>query len=700
SLLPLIKKGIPVSLNKFDKGINLTGVPLTTPSPERVKRGNEAIISYFEELDRQGTETLFEAKMLLIGEGGAGKTTLVRKLMDLKSPMPEEAESTRGIDIHQKIFPAKDHGKVFTMHMWDFGGQEIYHATHQFFLTKRSLYILVIDNRKEENYDYWLQVQKLYGENSPLIVVQNEKGGRTKELPLNEMRELFPNIRIKTFAFDFRLEKESDKATLKSLNTFIEETIQTLPHIGQKLPRQWAEIRKAIVTLAKDQPLISREQYYSLCAEHGIPEEERALNLSEDLHDFGAFLHFQDDVLLAQTLFLQNGWVTNGVYALIDGLNNRENEAKWLFDEHAASRIWGDDSNSNYKNKVAELIALVEKFELCYEVSKKQYLIPQLLPGTRPMQVVDQLFKRTRSLQLRYQYGFMPKGLLSRLMVRLHRFIKTQDAIWNNGMLLYHPTYQSWAEIVETYGEREIRIWVKGGSVREFATLITDEINLLNETYGKTLAVKRFLPCVCHICRKSESPYFYDRSALELRRERGKATIECPNSYEDVNVQQIIEHVFVTPKSENPLKVFISYSKSDEIHKKALLTHLEPLQRNEHLITWDDTRILPGEDWNARIRQEISSADIVLALLSPDALATDYIWGHEIEKAVEQSASGKSTVIPVIVRPCDWGSSPLGRLSGLPRKAKPITSFVNTDEAWQEVIEGIREVVKQIKAWR
>lgn len=695
-LLPLIKTGIPVSLNRFDGGLNLSGLPLIEPPPEIVQQGNAAIITYFEALEKQGADALFEAKMLIIGEGGAGKTSLLRKLIDPEIPLPKETESTPGIDIHQMVFPVPEQGKDFTMHVWDFGGQEIYHATHQFFLTRRSLYILVIDNRKEENYDYWLQVQKLYSENSPLVIVQNEKGGRKKELPLNEMRERFPNIQIETFAFDFKLEKQSDKESLKALETFIKKIIQTLPHIGEMIPHQWANIRKSLKALAQNKDFISREQYLDLCAEHGILEEASALFLSGYLHALGVFLHFQDDVLLAQTLFLQNDWVTGGVYALIDGLGMREGEGRWLFDEHTVSQIW---RSPKYKNKVAELVALIEKFELCYEVSKKHYLMPQLLPGTRPVEAVEQLFKRRRSLQLRYRYSFMPKGLLSRLMVRLHRFIKTQDATWNSGMVLYHPTYKSWAEIVETYGEREIRIWVKGGAVREFATLLTDEINLLHSWYAE-MSVHLLLPCICSVCMKNDSPHLYRYDALLLRRERGKATIECPISYEDVNVKQVIEKVFVTPKPENPLKVFISYSKADEAYKKELLTHLKPLQRQEHLITWDDERILPGEDWNARIRQEFSSADIVLVLLSSDALATDYIWDFEIKQAVEQSASGKSAVVPIIVRSCDWISSPLGRLSGLPRKAKPITAYADADEAWQEVITGIREVIEHIKAWR
>jgi len=671
--------------------------------PEVVKRGSEAVLGFLKELQAQGTEQLLEAKMLIIGEGGSGKTTLYRKLAG-NSEMPKEKDTTRGIDIHLYPFRAETFGRDFILHIWDFGGQEIYHATHQFFLTKRSLYILLTDNRREEKLDYWLQAQKLYGDKSPLIVVQNEKDGRKKELPLNEMRDNFPNLRPETYSLDLKLEKDADKERFKTLKTRIESEIMAQPHVGDTLPRQWLAIRQAVKDLANQRSYISQSEYFQLCAGHGLPEEERALRLSEYLHDLGVFLHFQDDVLLAQTLFLDNSWVTDAVFALIDALNNESVTnplPKWQFNEQVARQIWcAEKFGSKYKEKIAELIALIEKFELCYKTAPKTYLVPQLLPGTRPEEEAAKVFRREGAMQIHFKYGFMPKGLLSRLMVRMHRYISNQKLIWNSGMILHHPTYQTDAEIVETYLDRDLLVWVKGGRRKEFATTIIDEINLLNATYGKNLVVTTLLPCICATCRNSDQPHFYDYTKLRERKERGKPTIECAVSYDDVNVQRIIENVFVVPKAEGALRVFISYSKADEAHKNTLLTYLKPLMRQEDLIHWDDSQLMPGEEWDARIRQEITAADIVLVLLSADALATDYIWDYEIKQAVEQSKSGRSAVIPIILRPCDWPSSPLARLSALPRKGAPVASFSHDAEAWQQVTEGLREVVQRIKGWR
>ena len=114
--------------------------------------------------------------------------------------LPAEEETTRGIDIHCHEFPISD-GRVFRLNTWDFGGQQIYHATHQFFLTKRSLYVLVDDTRSDhrsihdEGFKFWLEVVETLSESSPLLIFQNEKGGRSKQIDEAGIKGRFPNVR-------------------------------------------------------------------------------------------------------------------------------------------------------------------------------------------------------------------------------------------------------------------------------------------------------------------------------------------------------------------------------------------------------------------------------------------------------------------------------------------------------------------------
>jgi internalin A len=121
------------------------------------KRKPETILDFIRQQQEEGIDYIYEAKLLIIGEGGAGKTSLANKLIDSNYNLKIEAsdnpeKSTEGIDVLRFDFPHSS-GNDFRINIWDFGGQEIYHATHQFFLTKRSLYLLVADTR-QDNTDF------------------------------------------------------------------------------------------------------------------------------------------------------------------------------------------------------------------------------------------------------------------------------------------------------------------------------------------------------------------------------------------------------------------------------------------------------------------------------------------------------------------------------------------------------------------
>ena len=160
-----IRRGCPVEwvqIGKGEWGIYVKDCPLTNPPPEIVKQGNEAILNYFREREVSGVDHLYEAKMLILGEGGAGKTSLLRRLYQPDEPLPAESETTKGIAIYRHEFKLKN-GRTFRLNVWDFGGQQIYHATHQFFLTHRSLYVLVDDTRKDYKSVIGRRVQVLAG---------------------------------------------------------------------------------------------------------------------------------------------------------------------------------------------------------------------------------------------------------------------------------------------------------------------------------------------------------------------------------------------------------------------------------------------------------------------------------------------------------------------------------------------------------
>ncbi len=148
-------------------------------------------------------------------------------------------------------------------------------------------------------------------------------------------------------------------------------------------------------------------------------------------------------------------------------------------------------------------------------------------------------------------------------------------------------------------------------------------------------------------------------------------------------------------------KVFFSYSHNDKKHLDDLLTYLVPLQRAKKIEIWTDTQILPGQEWNKAITDNLHKADIVIMLISADFLSSSYIWERELEISLQNREKGKTAVIPIILRNCLWKETILGQFQALPHdenaKLKPITQWADKDEAWYNVAKGIIAVVDDIK---
>jgi len=142
-----------------------------------------------------------------------------------------------------------------------------------------------------------------------------------------------------------------------------------------------------------------------------------------------------------------------------------------------------------------------------------------------------------------------------------------------------------------------------------------------------------------------------------------------------------------------PLAVFYSYSHKDEELRQRLETHLALLQRNGLILPWNDRCIGAGDEWANQIDEHLRTAQIVLLLISPDFLASDYCFDIEMKAALERHAKQQAIVIPIVLRPCDWSGAPFAGLQALPRDAKAVTLWSNQDEAFAEIAKAIRETV-------
>jgi len=520
----------------------LDGNPIQTPPPEILnldRRGQADLVQirrYFQQLAEAGEDRLFEAKLLIVGEAGAGKTSLARKIQDSAAPLPMPEESTEGIDIHAWTFPLSGSGEEivnrqskiensqFRVNIWDFGGQEIYHATHQFFLTHRSLYVLVADAREQKtDFDYWLHAVKTLSGSSPLLIVVNEKEGRQWHIDSGRLHKQFGNL-----AATLNVNLKTNMG-LPHLVAAIQQHITQLPHVGDALPRTWVNVRRALETELR--PHISLQTYLDICQTNGFTRLEDKLQLSGYLHDLGVCLHFQDDDILKRTVILDTEWGTDAVYRVLDNEQVVNNQGR--FSRADLETIWHEDE---YALMRGDLLALMMKFQLCYEIPHQagHYIAPQLLSQKPP--AYD--WPETGSLILRYRApDFMPKGMMARFIVAMHRHIEDQW-VWRNGVVLAQGCAR--AEVVEFYGKREIRIRIAGANKRDLHNAVTWELDKIFNSFHD-LNYQQLIPCNCAACKGSQSPYFYKMESLKRRLSKGRHTVECDHSFKMVNVRSLID---------------------------------------------------------------------------------------------------------------------------------------------------------------
>jgi len=720
-LIPLFKKGIKVSLEKTGKGILLNGCPIITPPSEIVEQGNEAILRYFAQ-GEVGYNKLYEAKLIIVGEPGAGKTTLMKKLIDENYILKPEEQSTIGVDVHESwVFDyVKDKQIGFKANIWDFGGQVIQYMTHQFFLTPRSLYILVADDRKQHsNFPYWFRVIDLLGksedgQHSPILVILNENNNSAiTNFDINRYGIQYPHLNITKHEVnlavnDMRFFEMRDK---------IQDMMSRLHHIGSQLPQNWISIRERLKLRSLKDNHISVSEYFKICAENEINDESYCLDLSRYLHDIGVILHFQDDNSgLRDFIILNPEWAVDAVYSVLS--NNTVKNNKGCFNRNFVFDLW-EQKGYNYIER-GHLLNLMSKdnFEICYRTSDKnngEYIAPQLLENVKPEYEWD----NSGGLKFRYQYPFMPPGILTRLIVRLSEYILDENGnsiVWEKGVVISKDDCK--AQIIEDEtideGLKVIDIEVIGhiAEKKYVLRLIREEVEAIHKKSFTNLTFDRLVSCTCDKCTVNEIPYFHRYSVLENFMKIGTPS-QCQLSGDSISVGVLLEGVFTKRKSDknydivpektekkseekHKIKVFFSYSKEDKELRDELDKYLRPLKNK--ITTWYDQDITAGEEWDAKIKNELRSSDIVLCLISVDFINTDYIIYQELPIMLERESEGLTKVIPVILRECPWIDTDLVKFQALPGKGEPITKYNNSEEAYMEVYNGLKKVVEELAA--
>lgn len=507
---------------------------LKSPPNEIAEQGMEAVRNYFDQLEQAEGQIkyLFEAKMLIIGDGETGKTSFRKKIKNAEAAMPKEKDTTLGIDVDTWNYQIQlpDHtDTTFHVNLWDFGGQNIYRGTHQIFFSDKSYYVLVADSRKEgTDFSYWLNtVEQLAGDDSAVLILLNKKFGRGIRFDERGFRGHFGNIIKEVFEIDL----QNDPAKMQVLQDMVKLHLRQLPGIGDQLPASWVQIRKELLKEKKN--FISFDRFHEICEASEITDPSVIRTLSGYFSRIGAFTHYIDDDLLRERIYLNSNWLANTVYKVLD--NKLAKDKKGRLKEVDVKAIWRKDELNFEINRLTQLM---DKFGLMYQVPKSNdYVVPEHLPADQPYDTWEH-DSTTDLLRFTYEFDkYMPKGLMSRLIVSLHNHIQDHDRVWHQGFNI--ELEGAYAEIIETYGSRNtFRIRVAGTNKIELLAVVREHFSQILESY-KNLNYKQCVPCVCNECLAAATPSFHDYDTLLNFRDKGKPS-QCSSSGESVDVSDLL----------------------------------------------------------------------------------------------------------------------------------------------------------------
>jgi internalin A len=453
--------------------------------PEILKKTREpqAIIQAWLDYLAGQTRPLHETKLVLVGEGSVGKTSLVNRL--LHDTFDPHSEKTEGIAIHRwhpdppqspRLRGEEKGSGGIQVNIWDFGGQEIMHATHQFFLTKRTLYVLVLDNRyseAENRLDYWLTLIRSFGGDSPILVV----GNKSDQHPLDlDRRGLKAEHRTVQAILDTSCKTG---AGIEALRAAIAEQIAQMPHVNDPIVTTWFEVKAELEDMDAD--YIPYRRYVELCREHNVEKPASQRVLLGFLHDLGVVLHFPDP-RLETTNILNPEWVTRGVYRI---LNTRlPFEEQGILTWEMLARILEDEP---YQEKRMFIVDMMRKFELCYELPDRPhtYLIPDLLPKAAP-----EIGDWAGALRFEFHYPVLPGSILTRLIVRMHRHIASTDnprgcparLAWRTGVVLACEGNQALVRADLTSNRITLAIRGPGAGRRDLLTRIREHLGAIHSS--------------------------------------------------------------------------------------------------------------------------------------------------------------------------------------------------------------------------
>ena len=366
---------------------------LLTPPPEIVAQGTQAILTFLQDLS---SEYIFryEAKLMLVGEASTGKSSLQHALHGKACDV--SLKTTHGIEVDTLALPHPSlPDQSLLLNVWDLGGQEVCHATHQFFLTKQAVYLVIWNAHRGEEQgklDYWLNTIRMLAPNAPVLLVATHSDEQTFYLNVTHYQAEYPQI------VEIMLVSSKTGVGIDELKQAVAKHAATLPIMGQPWQPAWIEVEQELG--ANSEHSISTYTYRDLCTVKGIHAAIAQDILGSYLHELGKILYFRDNHPIPHdSIILKPNWLARAISLVLTdkGIQDRSG----IVADSDLARIWALDENGQPYDPASQtlFLRLMERFNLCYQIKsphKTSYFVPLLLPPHPPSSLPNWTAQETK----------------------------------------------------------------------------------------------------------------------------------------------------------------------------------------------------------------------------------------------------------------------------------------------------------------
>ncbi len=568
-------RDLPASLAQLENltELDLANNPLNTELRVAYDQGLSGVKAYLRAKLLGGQITLNEAKLILIGEGEVGKTSLLYALRG--DIWIEKLPTTHGIQIKpvQLIIPKTK--STITLNGWDFGGQPIYRPTHQLFFSAPAIYLVVWKPREGPQQGFvkeWIQLVKRREPSAKIIVVATHGGPnqRQPDIDRQELWDMFGKETVVRFFFvDSKPDENGKRKGIEKLKWAIARIAATLPEVGRSVPRSFADVRQALHE--KGVPYLPLQEVLQICRAHNMDDEIAKLFITIS-HRLGHLTHYENDPILRDLVILRPDWLATAMSYVFDDEETRNMHG--LVNFSRLSYLWNNPTRpaeDRYPDFLHSIfLRLMERFDLSYRVadpdSKAEAdpisLIGQLVPDVRPANYANawgtspvagdiQQTQICRIVDATNGQSANAEGLFYQLIVRLHKYslgrVDYKESVhWQRGLVL-EDEYRSRA-FLEHIGT-DIRITVRSPFPEGLLSTLTREVKYLVERFWKGLRCDVMVPCIEPCGKNAPGTGLFNVTSLMESKREGEPKYPCPVCNKWQNIDSLLRNAPAATKS-------------------------------------------------------------------------------------------------------------------------------------------------------